>query len=350
MSVESHDPAPGQHGAGILLARAAAAERDGGRRLRAIAFDLSLRDADRLDDETRAGLRAMLTRLVAAVAADLGHYARRLLPAPPEAGHDALTDRLIRAGLLDDALLAELALRADEARITANLAIEQPGEPGRAGLLPRLANSPDRLAAAAAGALMAAEARRQGDGPGAGRDDLPADLQHRLVWWVAAALRPETAGAALDVALTDAAQRVLAAHDEGARVEAAAERLAMALADAPDEADLIEAALADRRPVLVAALVAHGLGIDATAARTMLVEPEGDRLLLALRALDLPRATIARIAVALAEADRRRDAAAVADALDAAMALSCDEARAALAALRFPTDYRAALAALERAG
>jgi hypothetical protein len=348
MSVDTHDLQPGQHGAGILLARAAAAERRAGQRLRTIAFDLTARDADRLDDEARASLRAMLARLIAAVAADLGHYARRLLPSTAEAGRDDLADRLIRAGLLDDPLLAELTLRATEMRIGTNLAIEQPGEPGRAGLLPRLANSPDRLAAAAAGALMAAEARRLGDGPEAGRDDLPADLQHRLVWWVAAALRPASASAALDGALADAAQRVLAAHDEGARVEAAAERLAMALADAPDIADLIEAALADRRPALVAALVAHELGIDLAVARTMLVEPEGDRLLLALRALDLPHGTIARIAVALAEADRRRDVAGVADALDAVTSLSREEARAALATFRLPPDFRAALAALER--
>jgi hypothetical protein len=261
-----------------------------------------------------------------------------------------LVDRLIGAGVLDDALTGELLLRASETRIAGRLAIEQPGESGRSALLPRLANSPDRLAAAAAGALMAAEARRRGDGAEAGRDDLPAELQHRLVWWTAAALRPATGAAAIDAALVDAAQRVLAAHDEGARVEAAAQRLAMALDDSPDDlAGLFEEALADRRLALAAALAAHRLGIDLTIARTMLVEPDGDRLLLALRALDLPHATLARIVVALAEADRRRNMAGVPDAIEAVMSLSTDDARAALAALRLPAGYRAALAALERA-
>ncbi|HEU4960085.1 MAG TPA: DUF2336 domain-containing protein [Sphingomonas sp.] len=347
--MENHSSKPDLDGAGALLARAAAAERRAGRRLGTIALDLAAADEDRLDDETRATMRAMLSRLIGAVAADLGHYARRQLP-PAAEDRETLVDRLVGAGVLDEPLLAELLLRANEARIADRLAIEQPGDSGRSGLLPRLANSPDRLAAAASGALMAAEARRRGAGADAGRDDLPAELQHRLVWWTAAALRPADGSVALDAALADAAQRVLAAHDEGARMEAVAQRLAMALDDSPDDlSGILEEALADRRMALVAALIAHRLGIDLTLARTMLAEPDGDRLLLALRALDIPHETLARIAVALADADRRRSMTAVPDVVEAVMSVSPDEARGALATLRLPAGYRAALAALERA-
>ena len=208
-------------------------------------------------------------------------------------------DRLIAAGLLQDAaLVEELVARAWCDIIAARLPIAAREDAERPSLLPRLANGPDRVIASAASAAMAADVRRQGRDSDAGRNDLPAELHHRLVWWVAASLRPSSAPATTDAALTDAARRALAAHDEGARLEAATGRLAAALdPDLSELPALVEEAFEDRRLVLVIALLAQGLSIDADLARQIVLDPEGDRLWLALRALDFPRAGIARIAL-----------------------------------------------------
>jgi hypothetical protein len=51
----------------------------------------------------------------------------------------------------------------------------------------------------------------------------------------------------------------------------------------------------------------------------------------------------------MTDADSRRDLEAFADQLDAILAIEPDEAREALAQLKLPADFRAAIEALERA-
>ncbi|MGN6376373.1 MAG: DUF2336 domain-containing protein [Sphingomonas sp.] len=331
-----------------LFARAASAEARAVRRLAALATELGRADDMRLDDEARAAIRAALDRMVAAIKQDLRLYADRLLDTPLPVVPD-LIDRLIAAGLLDDAtLVEELVARAWGEIIAERLpGGEGSDDPERPSLLPRLAGAPDRVVASAASALMVAEGRRRGQGADAGRHDLPAELHHRLVWWVAAGLRPIN-DAAADHALADAARRALGAHDEGARLEAVADRLAAALDCTRDELpDVLEEALADRRLALFVALIAHALGLPAVTIRGIVLDPDPSRLWLAMRALDLPRGCVARCGLALAEADRRRDAVAFAESVDTIMAISADAARAALAPLRLPAAYRAAMRAME---
>jgi len=350
MSVDRYDPAPGSpDGADALLRRAANADVRAARRLAVASADLSAGDDERLEDEARATIAAMLARLVDAVETDLRHYAGRAVAvaAIPRAG-ESLVERLVDAGLLDDReLVAELVARARSEIIASRLPADPLEEPDRPSLLPRLANEPDRVVAHAAAALMAAEARRRGAGPDAGRDDLPAELHHRLVWWVAAALRPAGASGAVDAALVDAARRVLAAHDEGARIEATAQRLAAALDPAEDAIGaMIEEALADRRLALVVALIAHGLAVEPALSRDIVLDADSDRLLLALRTLNVPNEDMAAIGIALCEADRRRDPEALIASIDAVTAMPVEAARDALAGLRLPADYREATRAL----
>jgi hypothetical protein len=133
------------------------------------------------------------------------------------------------------------------------------------------------------------------------------------------------------------------------RLEAVAMRLASALnPDADARTRLLVEALSDRRLSLVIALLAQGLGLEYTDVREIVLDPGGERLWLALRALDLDRATIARIGLALAEADPQRDIDAFADVLDVIVATDCTIARQALAPLRLHREYRAALRAVER--
>lgn len=318
-------------------------------------------DADsRLDDRTRLTLAHVLGGIVGAIEADIRRHAARLLAgtggtARAEAllTHGGVIERLTRAGLLrDEALMDELVARVRHDLIADALPVAIAG-PDEASLLVRLAGVPDTVVASAANALLAAESRRRAaneNGTVAG-SELPADLHHRLVWWIAAAIREGVVdpGAEEDRAIADAALRALAAHDEGDRPEAVATRLAAAIDARPDElAALLVESLGDRRLALFVAVLARAIGLDFDQARALTLEPEGDRLWLALRAADLDRATVARIGLALSDADPRRDIEAFADALDDIAAVPVAEARAALAPLSLHRDFRAALGALTR--
>lgn len=348
MSVDLNDALSGANdAAGALIARAS---RGGltNTRMRAAAADLATSDADRLDDEARAAVCADLDRLIGAIENDLRQYASRAgngRTAAALAPNEGLVQRMIAAGLLDDDdLVRELTDRAWSRIIAGRLPLAVELDTGGPSLLPRFANGPDRVIASAASAMLTADARRRGMSPDAGRDDLPAELHHRLVWWTAAALRPAQCASLIDLALTDGARRALGAHDEGTRLEAAADRLVLAIDPSEDALpELIDAALDDRRLELVASLLGHAAGLDSGAARTILLDPTEDRLWLMLRACGLPRGTVARIALALAEADRRRDPSRFVDAVDPLMAMPAAVAAAAIAAVKLPAVYRAAL-------
>lgn len=353
--------AEGAAGATALLARARNADLRAEARLAAAIDTFFIGEDGGLDERERRAIAAMLDRLVGGIAGEVVRHCARLLEdrglvglaqrlEAPAAGVFA---RLVEAGLVRDReLIRELVGRVRQEWLAEALPSGPAGDPDRPSLLPRLIDEGDGVVAGAAMALMLAESRRR---LGEGRTDLPAELHHRLVWWTAAALRDALAGVAgaeialLDRALAEAAQRSLTAHDEGERLEAAATRLAQALEPRPGELPyLLTEALADRRAALFVALLAHALGIDYAIARDMVLDSAADRLWLALRALELPRDTIAGIGVALCEADPHRDVDAFAEALDALTAIAPEAARAALAPLKLHPDFRAALLALAR--
>lgn len=337
-----------------LLARAAAASGRVDRRLDGAIQDFFLPDDARLDDRVRATLAGTLAAIVDAVERDVrGHAALALgQTAAGEAVADGapVLDRLIAAGLLRDGELMRELLGRTRQDLLADRMPALPGEDSGAGsLLARLSGSAEPTVARAALALMAADGRRRAflDTNRLTQSELPAEVHHRLVWWITAAIREQLGTQAADRALADAALRALGSHDESDRVEAAAARLASTIGAQPAELPaLLIHALGDRQLALFVALLGHAAGIDYAAARDLVVDGD-DRLWLALRAAGLDRATIARIGLTLAEADPRRDVEAFADQLDAIAAVTVDEARAALAPLRLPPDFRAALAALE---
>jgi hypothetical protein len=300
--------------------------------------------------------------VVAGVEADIRRHAARLLAdnERPDKAETVLTrspdvfGRLMRAGVLKDAdLMSEMIARVRLDLIEAALPVVVTG-PDAPSLLVRLANAPDRVVAAAAAALLAADNRRRdANESGAGIDgDLPVELHRRLVWWTAAAIRGDAdADADVDRAIVASAERSLSAHDETDRVEAIASRLAAAIAPRRSELpELLVETLGDRRLRLFVALLAQALDWPTDQARTVTLEPAGDRLWLACRAIDLDRATIAKIALALADADPTRDIEAFADDLDAIAAVAVGDARAALASLTLHRDYRDAIRALKGQG
>lgn len=355
-------------GAPELLARAAAAETRAHDGLAVAIDDFFLSDEARLDERTRAALSLLLRALVETVEAEIRENGARLLNERGEARLAAtllrteasVCDRLFRSGLLrDPALMTELMARVRQDAIATALPLNAPDDPERPSLVNRFVQHPDRALASGAMAVLIAESRRRGD-PDVGQmtqTDLPAELHHQLVWWVAATLRERIGEAAdgalpvLDRALSDAAQRSLAAYDEGDRLEAAAMRFAAAIDAQPDELPrMLVEALGDRRIVLFIALLAHALGVSYALVREITLDSAADRLWLPLRALDLGRETIAQIGFALCEADPRRDVERFADRLDTIIAIPSDDARDAIAPLRLDPDYRAALLALARTG
>jgi hypothetical protein len=352
------DPTRAQDGASRLLARAAVADSRARSRLKAAIDDIFLPADARLDDRQRAAIDATFAALVATIEGELREHGARLLRARGDeplavalAEGGTTASRLWQAGLpRDPELMRELIARVRLDLFAELLPDVAQDDPDRPSLLPRLTEHADRVVAASAHAVMVADNRRRTADVG-GRTDLPAELHHKLVWWVAAALREPHAGrpdvARLDRALAEAAQRNLAAQDEGERLEAVALRLAAALDPLPDELPaLLVEALDDRRMALFVALLAQALGVPFDAAREIVLDVGGERLWLGCRALDLPRETIARIGLRLAEGDARRDLERFADELDHIAAIPADTARAAIAPLRLHPDYRAALDAL----
>jgi hypothetical protein len=358
MSIDQGDWDDGARtSASTLLARAAAASRRADRRLADAIDDFFLADDSRLDDRMRATLAATLSAMIAVVEHDVRRRAvTHLVGGDPaliqriESGAPVL-DRLVATGLLRDPdLMRELIARTRQDLLVDLLPVLPPDEIGSASLLARLADSADAMVADAALALMAAESRRRGlvDSNRLDRTELPAELHHRLVWWVAAAIREQLGPTGADRVIVESALRVLADHDEGDRLESAATRLAAVIDPQPAElATVLTHALGDRRIALVIALLGHALGIDFATMRQIVLEG-GEQLWLALRGAGLDRATVARIGLSLCEADPRRDVETFADQLEAIAAISPDEARGALAPLRLHPDFRAAMAELEK--
>lgn len=350
-----------------LDTRIAAARRLGvvaDARLSGAINDFFLAEDARLEERTRIALGRMLASIVQAIETEIRRHAARVLSgrgADGQAeqllkGREDVVRRLSRAGLLRDRLLMDELIAQARCDLTAEALPPTVVAPEQASILIRLAEVDDGVVAAAARALLAAEARRraaaeQGSMPSGA---LPAERHHHLVWWVAASIRESHVAAygenaAVDRAIVEAAQRSLAAHDEGQRSEALAVRLAAAIDARNDEVgELLIEALGDRRLLLFIAVLGRAVDLDFDGARTIVLEPEGDRLWLALRAGGIDRTTIARIALALADADPRRDIESFADDLDAIAAIPVEAARSALAPLTLHHDLRLAIDALAR--
>ncbi len=345
-----------------LFARAASASSRARRRRAAEVRDLLSDSEARLDERTRTAAGACLDAIVGAL--------DRLIRARAIAwldDHDAsasgarlkestvdMTTLLADGGILSEtALIEEVLGRVGEALLAERLPIDLPGEGDAGGLVLRLTASRDAKVAAAARAFLAADAARRAEIDGEpSTGDLPSVLRAHLAWPMVAILRGALPhDAATDQALAHAAAQVIGSIGEVHPLEATAMRLAKALApDAEELPLLLVEALGDRRLALATALLARALGADYSAVREAVLDPEGERLWLTLRALDFDRRTIARVGFLLCEADARRSTETFADLLDDLMAVPKDRAAAAIAELRLPHAYRDAIHLLRQRG
>jgi hypothetical protein len=213
--------------------------RRGGRdRLSTVRVDFFLNPAERLSEQERALMTAMLHCLIGDIADELRAALPNVAVAANDEGNLALVDVLSSAGLIDRLGLVRLLLRrADEERIAT-------GAKSRAGrrearVIQGLVSHSDGAVAASAMTLIIARGRRR-DRFGQCLlhfDDLPAEEARALVCSLAAALRRDLSGAngtaEADRLLSVGMAQVIARHDPNASIE----RLTASLVRLLDEED-----------------------------------------------------------------------------------------------------------------
>ena len=273
------------------------------------ATDLLLPEQTRLTEWQRITASRLLARLVRSVEEDLRARLAVRFEAH-EAVHAALSSAhvpialpiLERAQVLRDAeLTAVLVRRVEEHRFWAARRAEEGEE-----YLHALVRDADEGIAAEAMELVIARSRRfdRFQEPEMGRVELPAELQHRLVWAIAAALRhyivQQHRIGDVDGAVAEAAEAVIAGYDEGDSLESRAMRLVRRLAGAGrlDGEALARSAADGMLPLFVAGL-AELTGLDQGAAWEVLSDPRGRGPAMLLRAAGVEREAAAVILLAL---------------------------------------------------
>jgi len=269
------------------------------------AADLLLPDQARLTEWQRLTAAALLTRLVHGIEDELRvRLAARF--AEHEALHAALSSARVpialpileRAGVLRDADLGNvLVRRVEEHRFWKAHA----GADG-ADFLFELVRDADEEVAAEAMELVIARSRRfdRFQEPAMGQVDLPAELQHKLVWLIAAALRhyivQQHGLAGIDGAIEEEASALIAAHDEGAILEARAMRLARRLRQSGrlDGETLVRILSEGMLPLFIAGL-ATLTALEHGAAWEVIADPRGRGPAILLRAAGLAREDAAQI-------------------------------------------------------
>jgi hypothetical protein len=260
-----------------------------GGRLATVRRDFFLNPRERLTEQERALMTAMLQCLVG----DVADAVRAALPSGRIAANDegdaALVDALTFSGLLDEpGLMALLLRRADEERI-ATAARARSGR-REARVLQGLVSHDYGAVAAAAMALILARGRRR-DRFGqclVAFDDLPEAAAEHLASAVAAGLSRELASArgpsVADAELAEASDSVLEAHDP----ERSIESLTAALVHFLDEGggltdDLVLAAANEGEVGFVAEYLARRVGIPIDSAMDELLCGDSSRLMALLR-------------------------------------------------------------------
>lgn len=333
------------------IARAMAAEARAAARLTDEVFDLFLPAGARLSDRLRGASTDLLRAAVGTIERELRlGTARRLLDMGADQAAEAMLaraetvlDRLWRTRLLHDAELMGDLLGATRLALLAQ-ALPPGASAGadRPSLVVRLAECPEQDVARAASGLLAISNRSGAD------PVLSATHRVKLVWRTAAALHEEIAvEPRADHALAEAAAELISAQAGEDTIDAASIRLARVIAARPDElAGLLVETLGDRRPALFTALlaVASALGFGDT--RAIVIDPDGARLWLLLRAQGLERPVIARIGVAIASADSGQNLEQLANEIDEVMTVDPETAAASFSVLALPIEYRRALDAL----
>ena len=319
----------------------------GSGRLRTVSIDFFLEPAERLTEQERALMTAMLRNLVDDIAAEI----RAALPAVWSANEDeaALVNALARSGLLNDSeLIALLLRRADEERI----ATASRGRTGRgdARAVQGLVSHPNgEVSAAAMGVVLARGRRRDRFGQClVAFDDLSSDVAERLVYAVAAALRRDLArmkseGVA-DRELVRAAGELIERHDRGRSLDVLTQALVAALerAEALSE-ELLFASAREGEVAFLGEVIGRRAGISGRVAFEELLCANAERLTTSLRLAGFSRQLVAALLASVGDLLGIDDAGAAIEAFDS---VTAEELEAATGWLAAPNAYRASLNAL----
>ena len=273
------------------------------------ATDLLLPDQARLTEWQRLTAAGLLSRLVRSIEDDL-----RVRLAARFEGQDALHAALSsahvpialpileRAQVLRDSELTTILVRRVEEHRFWKARSEQQSEE----YLFELVRDLDDDIAAEAMELVIARSRRfdRFQEPTMGRVELPAELQHKLVWIVAAALRQyivqQHQVGAVDGAVEEAAGSIIGSYDEGATFEALAMRLGQRLhRDGRLDGAALARIIADGMlPFFIAGLSVL-CGLDQAATWEVLSDPRGRGPALLLRSAGVARDKAAAILLSL---------------------------------------------------
>ncbi len=277
----------------------APARMSGRDRLATVRVDFFLNPAERLTEQERALMTAMLHCLVGDITDEIrASLPNTAVPANDE-GNLAIVDTLQSARLLDRiGLVRQLLRRADEERIATGAKSRMGRKEAR--VVQGLVSHSDGAVAAAAMALIIARGRRR-DRFGQCLlhfDDLPREEARALVQFIAAALRGELIGAAgkaeTDRLLNAAASQLLASHDPGSSIENLAATLVRLLDEEHDLGDeLIAVAGIEGETNFVAHALARRGGISGDVALDELLSGDSNRIMTLFRMGGLRRETAA---------------------------------------------------------
>jgi len=327
--------------------RSAPPRRSGRGRLSTVRTDFFLNAAERLTEQERALMTAMLHCLIGDVADDL----RAALPAGWAAANDetnaALIGDLLAAELLDEPDLMLLLLRrADEERIAGGAKARSGRRDARA--LQGLVSHDDRAVSAAAMALILARGRRR-DRFGQCLitiDDLPGEAAQRVVHAVAAGLRRELPPASGDahLMLADASRDLIGRLDPRRSMDSLTNDLVALLDDRQAIADeLLLAAANEGEAAFLAQAFARKAGITNETALDELLSADAGRIIALLRVAGASRELAAGLLATIGDLLGIADPG---EAITTFDKMTDEQVSAARAWLSTAPDYRTALESL----
>ena len=319
----------------------------GRRRLPTVRKDFFLDSRDRLTEQERALMTAMLAELLEAMAAEIrAALPASLLPANDDDSQDLLRN-LTATGLLDHVDLITLLLRrADEERI-AN-AVRVRSAPRGSFLQALIAEDDDRISAAAMSLILARGRRRNRLGqPRIESEDLSDALVKSLAYAVAAAIRQKAA----DFGSKDghlhfgtAASAFLDRRDAGRATDRLTADLSRILNDTGRLDEQLLATTSEEGDVaFLASALGERAGITGEAAWDYLADGDEGRLVLLLRLAGVSREFAARLLALLGDLVGIGDPGAEIARFDA---ISPEQVQSVREWLQLDPEYRAGLRAM----
>ena len=275
-------------------------------RLPTVRSDFFLDPAERLSEQERALMTAMLADLLGSIAGEI----RAALPGGLAVANDGDGQMLVRqlaaAGLLDQPELMELLLRrADDERIGG--AVRARSGQSSTFLQALIADSDDDVSASSMALILARGRRRDRlNQPRLEFDDLPPPLACRISYAVAASvhasLPPGEPGGEANRHIAAAAGGLLDRHDQAKQIEALTGQLVAALARASKlDEGLIGAAAEEGDIGFLAEALASRAAVPSDIAWNHLLEGGRGRFVLLLRMAAVSRDLAARLLAGLGD-------------------------------------------------